>query len=171
MISTPFGNPCCRLAILAFTASMVSSAFFPARMMMMPPTASPLPSSSEMPRRISGPICTRATSPSSTGVPPAPRPTGTLRKSSRFLRYPVARTAYSASPISRTDPPVSLFESRKADLTLSMVIPSARIRSGSSTTWYCLTSPPRLATSATFGTLFSSYFRNQSCSARSCEMS
>src|SRR6266404_4710474 len=73
---------------------MVSSAFLPARMTMTPPTASPLPSSSEMPRRISGPIWMRATSPSRIGVPRAPRPTGTVRKSSKVFKYPVARTAY-----------------------------------------------------------------------------
>ena len=47
---------CCRVAIFALTASIVSSAFLPARMTMTPPTASPLPSSSEIPRRSSGPI-------------------------------------------------------------------------------------------------------------------
>ena len=123
MISTPFGSPCCKLAIFVLIASIVSSAFLPARMTMTPPTTSPLPSNSEIPRRISGPIWIRATSPKRMGVPPAPKPTGTLRKSSRFLRYPVARTAYSASPSSSTEPPVSLFESRSADFTLSMVMP------------------------------------------------
>ena len=45
------------------------------------------------------------------------------------------------------------------------------MRSGSSTTWYWRTMPPMLATSATSGTVLSSNFRNQSFSARSCEMS
>jgi hypothetical protein len=45
------------------------------------------------------------------------------------------------------------------------------MRSGSSTTWYWRTMPPMLATSATSGTVFSSNFRNQSFSARSCPMS
>ncbi len=39
------------------------------------------------------------------------------------------------------------------------------------TIWYCLTIPPMLATSETFVTAFSSYLRNQSCSARSCDKS
>ena len=44
----------------ALTASIVSSAFLPERSTTMPPTTSPSPSSSAMPRRISGPSWTRA---------------------------------------------------------------------------------------------------------------
>ena len=48
---------------------MTSRAFSAWRMTTMPPTASPLPSRSAMPRRISGPSATDATSRSRTGVP------------------------------------------------------------------------------------------------------
>ena len=50
---------------------MTLKAFSPKREMTTPPTASPTPSSSPTPRRISPPICERATSPSRTGVPPS----------------------------------------------------------------------------------------------------
>jgi hypothetical protein len=43
---------------LAFTAAIVSSAFFPERMTMMPPATSPSPFSSAIPRRIPGPTWT-----------------------------------------------------------------------------------------------------------------
>ena len=49
--------------------------------------------------------------------------------------------------------------------------PRLAIFSGSSTTWYCLTMPPMLATSATLGRVISSYLRNQSCRLRSCARS
>ena len=61
------------LSSLALTASMVVRAFLPERMTTTPPATSPWPSSSAMPRRISGPIWTVATSRSSTGVAPADR--------------------------------------------------------------------------------------------------
>ena len=78
---------------------------------------------------------------------------------------------YSASPSSSTEPPVSWFALRIASMTVSCGMLNARSRSGSSTIWYCLTMPPTDATSDTFGTDLSSYFRNQSCSARSCDRS
>ncbi len=55
-ISTPGGNPAFSSVSFRFTASMVSSAFLPERMTMMPPVTSPSPSSSAIPRRSSGPI-------------------------------------------------------------------------------------------------------------------
>jgi hypothetical protein len=73
---------------------------------------------------------------------------------------------YSASAISTTEPPEAWLPSRSASMTMACVTPSPRMRSGSSTTWYCLTMPPMLATSATSGTAFSSNFRNQSFNAR-----
>ena len=75
-----------RLSSFAFTASIVSSAFLPERITMMPPATSPSPSSSEMPRRISGPTCTRATSESRTATPASVVASGMRRKSSSDLR-------------------------------------------------------------------------------------
>ena len=63
-------------------------AFSPCRMTTMPPTVSPRPSRSETPRRISGPISTRPTSRSSTGVPPAPTFTTICSKSATAPRVP-----------------------------------------------------------------------------------
>ena len=74
---------------------------------------------------------------------------------------------YSVSAISTTDPPEDWFAFCSASTTMPWVMPSVRIRSGSSTTWYWRTMPPMLATSATSGTVFSSNRRNQSFSARS----
>ena len=78
---------------------------------------------------------------------------------------------YSASASSSTEPPVSWFALRIALTTFSWVMLKARSFCGSTTTWYWRTMPPRDATSATLGTDLSSYFRNQSWSARSCETS
>ena len=85
-ISTPSGKPLCSSASLALTAPMVSSAFLPERITIRPPAASPSPSSSPMPRRISGPSCTRATSPKRTETPRSVVFSGMARKSSRVLR-------------------------------------------------------------------------------------
>jgi hypothetical protein len=78
---------------------------------------------------------------------------------------------YSAPASSSTEPPVSWLARCKASRTSIWVMPWAASFNGSSTTWYCLTMPPTEATSATSGRLFSSYFRNQSCRARSWERS
>jgi hypothetical protein len=69
-ISTPGGRLPCSSASLALTAAIVSCAFLPERRITTPPATSPSPSSSAMPRRISGPIWMVATSPSRTGTPP-----------------------------------------------------------------------------------------------------
>ena len=53
----------------SLTRSITASAFSPYRMTTMPPTTSPLPSSSATPRRMSGPIVTCATSCTVIGVP------------------------------------------------------------------------------------------------------
>ncbi len=74
------------MASLALTAWMVSSAFFPERMTTTPPATSPSPFSSAIPRRISGPSRTLATSRSSTGVPLSPASSTMLRKSSSERR-------------------------------------------------------------------------------------
>jgi hypothetical protein len=145
---------------------MVVRAFLPERITTTPPVTSPSPSSSAMPRRISGPICSVATSRNSTGVAPDTA-NGIVRKSSSDFRKPRERTMYSASASSITDPPEAWLAFCKACTTMAWVTASARMRSGSSTTWNCLTMPPMLATSATSGTVFSSNFRNQSLSARS----
>ena len=78
---------------------------------------------------------------------------------------------YSASASSTTEPPASRLASRIAAITLASGRLYARSRAGSTTIWYCRTMPPTVATSATFGTDFSSYLRNQSCSARNCARS
>jgi hypothetical protein len=75
-----------RLSSFSFTAAMVSSAFFPERITMMPPATSPSPSSSEMPRRISGPTWMRATSCRCTTTPASVVASGMRRKSSIDLR-------------------------------------------------------------------------------------
>src|SRR5205823_4304530 len=66
---TPAGSDPCTSRSLAFTRSITPRAFSPKRMTMMPPTTSPLPSSSATPRRMSGPMRTCATSRTRTGVP------------------------------------------------------------------------------------------------------
>ncbi|MNR19770.1 hypothetical protein D3C85_1365800 [compost metagenome] len=78
---------------------------------------------------------------------------------------------YSASARVSTAPPVSWLARPIAAITSSWVMPRLARRIGSSTTWYCLTMPPTVATSATFGKVFSSNLRNQSCRARSCARS
>ncbi len=55
-ISTPGGSPGFSCSSFALTAWIVSHAFLPERSTTMPPVTSPSPSSSAMPRRISGPI-------------------------------------------------------------------------------------------------------------------
>jgi hypothetical protein len=65
---------------------MVSSAFLPERITITPPVASPSPSSSPMPRRISGPTWMRATSPRRTLTPASVVLSGILRKSSSVAR-------------------------------------------------------------------------------------
>ncbi|MNS72686.1 hypothetical protein D3C72_1061060 [compost metagenome] len=118
-ISTPAGRLFCSVASLALTASMVSSAFLPERITMMPAATSPWPSSSAMPRRISGPSWMTATSPSRTGMPASLVTSGICRKSSSVFRYPLARTMYSASPSSSTEPPVSWLAPLSAASTLA----------------------------------------------------
>ncbi len=76
-----------------------------------------------MPRRISGPRCTRATSPTVMGTPPAPTPSDTARMSSSDSKRPRPRTTYSVPPISSTRPPTSALDSRTARITRAMGIP------------------------------------------------
>ncbi len=85
-ISTPAGSPRCNSANRALTAAMVCSAFLPERITITPPTDSPSPSSSPMPRRISGPSWMRATSPSRTETPASVVRSGMARKSSSVFR-------------------------------------------------------------------------------------
>ena len=61
-ICTPGGSEALRSASLCLTRSMTARAFSPERMTTMPPTTSPRPSRSAMPRRRLGPTCTVATS-------------------------------------------------------------------------------------------------------------
>ena len=81
-ISTPAGRLACSCASRALTAATVACAFLPERNTITPPATSPSPSRSAMPRRISGPICTIATSASRIGTPFADRERGSSRKSS-----------------------------------------------------------------------------------------
>ena len=85
MISTPGGRPAFSVSSFSLTAAMVTRAFWSERRTTTPPTASPSPSSSPMPRRISGPVRIVATSPSVTGVAPASL-SGMARKSARVSR-------------------------------------------------------------------------------------
>ena len=61
-ISTPSGRLLFSVSSLSFTAAITSRAFLPERRITTPPATSPSPLSSAMPRRISGPIWTFATS-------------------------------------------------------------------------------------------------------------
>src|SRR5262245_19676924 len=72
-----------------------------------PPPVSPSPVHSALPRRISGPGCTFATSRSRIGTPFAPVPTATFFKSSTELTYPRTRKMNSFSAISMDRPPTS----------------------------------------------------------------
>ncbi len=76
----------CKVFSVSLTAAIVLSAFLPERMTITPPVASPSPFSSPMPRRISGPIWMRATSPRRTDTPAAFVINGILRKSSSPCR-------------------------------------------------------------------------------------
>ena len=62
---------------------------------------------------------------------------------------------YSRPPISSTRAPMSTWWSPIASTTRVAGIPNARSRSGFTSTWYCFSNPPRLATSATPGTAVS----------------
>ena len=84
--TTPAGSPFCTSASFALTLSMVASAFWPNRITTMPPTASPRPSRSAMPRRMAGPTLTRPSSATRIGVPRFVAPTTTFSMSLTFLR-------------------------------------------------------------------------------------
>ncbi len=84
--TTPAGSPFCASASFAFTLLIVVSAFWPKRMTTMPPTASPRPSRSAMPRRIAGPTVTRPSSATRIGVPSLVAPTTTFSMSPMDLR-------------------------------------------------------------------------------------
>ncbi len=62
---------------------------------------------------------------------------------------------YSLPPISITRAPTSALCAPIACTTRITGIRNARSFSGSTSTWYCLTKPPRLATSETPGTAVS----------------
>ena len=59
----PFRQAALQRRQLRFDRRITSRAFLPERRITTPPATSPSPLSSAIPRRISGPICTRATSP------------------------------------------------------------------------------------------------------------
>ncbi len=80
-ILTPAGRPGSIWRIFSLTRSMTSSAFSPWRMTMMPETASPVPSRSETPRRMSGPRVTCPMSFTRIGVPFSLAETTTLSMS------------------------------------------------------------------------------------------
>jgi hypothetical protein len=62
---------------------------------------------------------------------------------------------YSRPPSSITRAPTSALCVPIASTTRITGMPYARSRSGSTSTWYCRTNPPRLATSDTPGTAVS----------------
>ena len=68
-ISTPLGSDGLISSSFSLTRSMTFRAFSPARMMTMPPTVSPSPSRSAIPRRISGPRVTEPRFLTRMGVP------------------------------------------------------------------------------------------------------
>ncbi len=146
-------------------------AFLPERSTMIPPTTSPSPSSSAMPRRISGPTARARRPPAAPACRPRHHAPDRAEILQRLAGSRGARTMYSASASSSTEPPVSRLASldRRDHLRQRQVV---RLEPrGSTTTWYWRTMPPTVATSATLGTVFSSYLRNQSCSARNCARS
>ena len=127
-------------------------AFLPERITTTPPATSPSPSSSAMPRRISGPICTIATSREQHR-----RRAGHRQRNGAEVveRLQVAARADHVLGLGHLDDRAARWPgwpSAAPPSPCACVTPSARIRSGSSTTWYCLTMPPMLATSATSGT-------------------
>ena len=83
--TTPGGRPALTCSSFALTPWIVSRAFSPNRITTMPPTASPRPSSSAMPRRTAGPMLTRPSSATRTGVPFAVAPTTTFSMSADRL--------------------------------------------------------------------------------------
>ena len=85
-IFTPAGIECWTSWSLALTPSITFRAFSPKRMTMMPPTASPFPSSSATPRRMSGPRRTCATSRTRIGVPREFAPSETFSMSATDFR-------------------------------------------------------------------------------------
>ena len=62
---------------------------------------------------------------------------------------------YSRSDNSITIAPTSLFASAIALITRVIGMPYAWSRAGSTSTWYCFSKPPTVATSATPGTAVS----------------
>jgi hypothetical protein len=151
-MTTPGGSPAATSASRRFTASMVARAFSPKRMTTMPPTASPRPSRSAMPRRAAGPTVTRPSSATRTGTPLAVAPTTTSSMSAMDLRYPRPRTMCSRSESSTTMAPTSELAFWRAAITRVIGMPYACSRAGSRSTWYCFSNPPSEATSATPGT-------------------
>ena len=81
-ITTPSGRPPRTSSRRALTSLMTCSVSAPERTTMMPPTVSPSPFQSARPRRISGPMSTRATSRSNIGVPRPSTPSAVFRMSS-----------------------------------------------------------------------------------------
>jgi hypothetical protein len=122
---------------------MTSSAFSPNRMTTMPPTTSPRPSSSAIPRRMSGPSRTDATSATRIGVPRALDADGDLLDVAE--RGEIAAAAHHVLAAGELEqPPLDLVVARGSP---DHVLPTGRRRragSGSSVTWYCLTKPPML---------------------------
>ncbi len=92
--STPSGRLALSVSQLGFNSRNNLSCVLPERRMIAPPATSPSPLSSDTPRRISGPICTRAISRKYTGTPCSLVFRIIWLKSSSVWRYPLARTIY-----------------------------------------------------------------------------
>ena len=164
---TPAGSAPSSSCIFSLTPSITASGFSPKRITTQPVTTSPCPFRSEMPRRISGPSWTVATSPTVIGVPPGPVPSDTARMSSRLSNRPRPRTTYSVPPISSTRPPTSWFDACTALTTRDIGMSYARSLAGSTAIWYCFSKPPNEAISATPGTAVSAGRTVQSWRLRS----
>ena len=79
--------------------------------------------------------------------------TATRLMSSIARKSPIPRTTSDSSPRRSSPPPALLLAFASACATWSMVTACFFIRNGSSLTWYSLSVPPKLITSATPGTI------------------
>ncbi|HSS00155.1 MAG TPA: hypothetical protein VLM79_24025 [Kofleriaceae bacterium] len=121
----------------------------------MPPTTSPAPSRSAMPRPWAWVRTTWPRSRTSTGLPPGSVATSADAMSSGVVAAPRPRTTCSCSAISSVRPPISRLAPRTARATSSTPRPCAASLPASIRTSIWRSMPPSDATSATPGTLSS----------------
>ena len=150
---TPGGSPGSISWSFAFTRSITWSAFSPCRMTTMPETASPSPSRSATPRRISGPSTTLPTSDTRIGTPFWLRPARCLPMSSTDSRVAApADHVLGAAELDQPPADVVVAGADRLHHLRDAGCCSVCSRFGSTLTWYWRTKPPRGATSATPGT-------------------